>query len=268
MVREVITVSVGQCGNQIGRSFWYGCLREHAYVQKNNLDSVSRSESGKGVGGGRGGQAASEGGGGGGAKPYYDEAFSSFFTNVNSATLAETNTQCDIEHLRARAVLVDSEECVLDGIERSEIGELFSAGQIVGGTGGCGNNVAKGYYDSIDIVSGAMESIRKQAEKCSSLQAFVTLHSLQGGTGSGVGTKVMECIRDEYDGVFNFSVPVVNSEGEGDVVTGPYNSVSCRLFYRVFLCLALPFLLLFLFFFLFSWFLPSSSFPRPFPPFT
>ena len=30
MVREVITVQVGQCGNQIGSRFWDLALREHA----------------------------------------------------------------------------------------------------------------------------------------------------------------------------------------------------------------------------------------------
>ena len=30
MVREMITVQVGQCGNQIGRLFWEQALAEHA----------------------------------------------------------------------------------------------------------------------------------------------------------------------------------------------------------------------------------------------
>lgn len=33
MVRELITVQVGQCGNQIGRQFWQLALEEHAKVR-------------------------------------------------------------------------------------------------------------------------------------------------------------------------------------------------------------------------------------------
>lgn len=33
MPRELITVQVGQCGNQIGRQFWQLALEEHAKVR-------------------------------------------------------------------------------------------------------------------------------------------------------------------------------------------------------------------------------------------
>lgn len=33
MPREIITLQIGQCGNQIGRQFWQSALEEHANVQ-------------------------------------------------------------------------------------------------------------------------------------------------------------------------------------------------------------------------------------------
>jgi hypothetical protein len=33
MVRELVTIQVGQCGNQIGRQFWQLALEEHAKVR-------------------------------------------------------------------------------------------------------------------------------------------------------------------------------------------------------------------------------------------
>lgn len=33
MGREIITIQIGQCGNQIGRQFWSMALKEHAQVQ-------------------------------------------------------------------------------------------------------------------------------------------------------------------------------------------------------------------------------------------
>jgi len=43
MPRELITIQVGQCGNQIGMGFWNLALKEHAKNNKNNLfdDSMS-----------------------------------------------------------------------------------------------------------------------------------------------------------------------------------------------------------------------------------
>ena len=43
MPRELITIQVGQCGNQIGMRFWDLALKEHAKNTKNNLfdDSLS-----------------------------------------------------------------------------------------------------------------------------------------------------------------------------------------------------------------------------------
>ena len=43
MPRELLTVQVGQCGNQIGMRFWELALKEHAKHAKNDLydDSLS-----------------------------------------------------------------------------------------------------------------------------------------------------------------------------------------------------------------------------------
>ena len=38
MPREIITVQVGQCGNQIGRAFWSQALQEHAGAASYALD--------------------------------------------------------------------------------------------------------------------------------------------------------------------------------------------------------------------------------------
>ena len=37
MPREIVTIQVGQCGNQIGRSFWSAALHEHAENAKVSL---------------------------------------------------------------------------------------------------------------------------------------------------------------------------------------------------------------------------------------
>jgi tubulin epsilon len=43
-----------------------------------------------------------------------------------------------------------------------------------------------------------------------------------GGTGSGLGTRILSLLEDDYPEVFRFSTVVFP---EDDVVTGPYNSI-------------------------------------------
>ena len=47
-----------------------------------------------------------------------------------------------------------------------------------------------------------MTLVSREAEKCDRLGGFVALLSLAGGTGSGVGAYVTQCLRDEYPHAF------------------------------------------------------------------
>jgi tubulin epsilon len=57
MPRELITIQVGQCGNQIGHRFWDLALKEHAEHAKRTKNSL------------------------------FDDSLSSFFRNVDSRYL-------------------------------------------------------------------------------------------------------------------------------------------------------------------------------------
>lgn len=64
--------------------------------------------------------------------------------------------------------------------------------------GGAGNNWAMGYQMcSGDIQERSIESIRKELEDVDIPSALVILHSVGGGTGSGLGTRMTEVISDE-----------------------------------------------------------------------
>jgi tubulin epsilon len=68
------------------------------------------------------------------------------------------------------------------------------------------------------------EQIRRAAEHCDCLQSFIVLHSMGGGTGSGLGTYVLGLLRDEYPEVYRFVTAVFPSVDD-DVVTSPYNAM-------------------------------------------
>jgi len=127
--------------------------------------------------------------------------------------------------MQARAVLVDMECGVVNNLMSGPIGELFDSRQTITDVSGAGNNWAHGnavygpqYREAIT------ESVRRTVEFCDSLQSFFLLHSLGGGTGSGLGSYVMQLLSDEFQDVYRFSAPIIPS-AQDDVVTSPYNSI-------------------------------------------
>lgn len=69
-----------------------------------------------------------------------------------------------------------------------------------------------------------LEAVRRITETCDSLQAFFLMHSLGGGTGSGLGTYILGQLEDAYPDIYRFVTCVFPSD-QDDVVTSPYNSV-------------------------------------------
>nr|XP_043891255.1 tubulin epsilon chain isoform X2 [Solea senegalensis] len=193
MTQSVI-VQVGQCGNQIGCRFWDLALREHAHVNKRGV---------------------------------YDEALSSFFRNVDSRI--SDGGACGvgerIQHLKARAVLVDMEEGVVNEILQGPLREVFDSTQLLTDVSGSGNNWAVGHmtYGSA-YREQIVDKLRKAAEHCDCLQCFFLIHSMGGGTGSGLGTKVLKLLEEEFPDVCRIVTSVYPS-AEDDVITSPYNSV-------------------------------------------
>ncbi|XP_028702883.2 tubulin epsilon chain isoform X3 [Macaca mulatta] len=179
---QSVVVQVGQCGNQIGCCFWDLALREHAAVNQ------------KGI---------------------YDEAISSFFRNVDTRVVGDGGSisKGKICSLKARAVLIDMEEGVVNEILQGPLRDVFDTKQLITDISGSGNNWAVGhrvfgslYQDQI------LEKLRKSAEHCDCLQCFFIIHSMGGGTGSGLGTFLLKMLEDEFPEVYRFVTSIYPSE--------------------------------------------------------
>ena len=93
------------------------------------------------------------------------------------------------------------------------------------GQSGAGNNWAKGHYtEGAEIVDSVLDVLRKEAEGCDCVQGFQLLHSLGGGTGSGLGTLIITKIREEYPDRMMSTYSVVPSPKVSDTVVEPYNA--------------------------------------------
>lgn len=126
--------------------------------------------------------------------------------------------------LKARCVAVDMEQGVLQSMLRGPLQKLFDSTFFVSDVSGAGNNWAVGHMEYGDkYIESITDTVRRQVEQCDCIQAFFVMHSLSGGTGSGLGTRVLGMLEEEFPHVFRIS-PVVLPSVVDDVVTAPYNS--------------------------------------------
>ena len=110
MPREIITLQVGQCGNQIGMEFWKQLCAEHGINPEGVLEEYAMNG---------------------------DDRKDVFFY------------QADDEHYIPRALLVDLEPRVIDSIQKSAYANLYNPENvyIAKHGGGAGNNWANGYEE-------------------------------------------------------------------------------------------------------------------------
>lgn len=66
--------------------------------------------------------------------------------------------------------------------------------------------------------------MRHALDHCDSIQCFSLIHSMGGGTGSGLGTYCLSALADEFPRVNRF-VSAVFPSANDDVVTSPYNAL-------------------------------------------
>ncbi|KAH0830286.1 Tubulin/FtsZ [Lanmaoa asiatica] len=91
--------------------------------------------------------------------------------------------------------------------------------------GGAGNNWAHGYASGEKLYEEVMEMIDREAEGSDSLEGFMLMHSIAGGTGSGFGSFVLERLNDKFPKKLIQTYSVFPNAQEGDVVVQPYNSL-------------------------------------------
>ena len=90
---------------------------------------------------------------------------------------------------------------------------------------GSGNNWAYGYnYHGKRVSSRIIELLRKQLEKCDIVDGIMVYQSLAGGTGSGVGSRLLQQIRESFPKTTIMS-SVVLPRISGEVILQFYNSV-------------------------------------------
>ncbi|THG98924.1 hypothetical protein EW026_g3343 [Hermanssonia centrifuga] len=135
--------------------------------------------------------------------------------------------QADDEHYIPRAILVDLEPRVINNILTSPYANLYNPENIFVSQdgGGAGNNWAQGYAAGERLYEEVMEMVDREAEGSDSLEGFMLMHSIAGGTGSGFGSFMLERLNDKFPKKLIQTYSVFPNAQEGDVVVQPYNAM-------------------------------------------
>ncbi|KAH0950172.1 hypothetical protein HN011_003210 [Eciton burchellii] len=205
---QFVTVQVGQCGNQIGSAFWPLALHEYGIQTTSggvNLLKVQRNH----------------------IKHFNDlsYAFPSLFYVPDGGDNFQNVTDLNKAKVKARAVLIDMEDSVVSRYKQGPLRQLFDQTCIVTNYPGSGNNWAIGYHEhGREYHDRLEETIRHVVEKCDRLHGFLSVYSLGGGTGSGLGTATLKLLKDNYPHVERI-VSCVYPANAQDTITAPYNTL-------------------------------------------
>ncbi|KAG0504330.1 hypothetical protein M758_1G323400 [Ceratodon purpureus] len=189
-MRECISLHIGQAGIQVGNACWELYCLEHGIQADGNMPCNR------------------------GCTPGSDEAFMTFFSETHAKKYVP------------RCVFLDLEPTVVDEVRTGTYRQLFHPDQLISGKEDAANNFARGHYTvGKEIVDLCLDKIRKLADNCTGLQGFLVFHAVGGGTGSGLGSLLLERLSVDYGKKSKLSMCIYPSPQVSGAVVEPYNSV-------------------------------------------
>lgn len=162
---STVTLQLGQCGNQLGEEVFSRLFQEAEAAPSSLSESIH--------------------------KVFFRQARARGCDAAKALPLA-------------RAVLVDTEPRVVQRcLQGNEVGAprrwRYAAQQAVHHAGGAANNWACGYnVHGPALQEKVLERVQREVETCDHLGGFLALHSVAGGTGSGLGSFVLSAVRDAF----------------------------------------------------------------------
>jgi len=188
MVREVLHIQIGQCGNQIGTKFWENIAQEHGLSTDGTYVGTDPVQLEK-------------------IDVYYQETRNDAFV--------------------PRAILVDMEKSVLNHVQQKTYGKMFRPSNFCSRTEGAANCFMNGCYSDVARTLGqeVVEVMRHEIERTNCLQGFTYSHSAAGGTGSGLTMQILEKANNLLTKTHatSYLFTVLPSQKISNTVVEPYN---------------------------------------------
>ncbi|GAB5365826.1 hypothetical protein AAMO2058_001091400 [Amorphochlora amoebiformis] len=188
-MREILSIHLGQAGIQVGNACWELYCLEHGIQPDGKMPKDN-------------------------SKGKEDDAFNTFFSETSSG-----------QHV-PRALFLDLEPNAIDEIKTGTYRALFHPEQLISGKEDAANNYARGHYTiGKEIVDLALDRVRRLADACTGLQGFLVFNSVGGGTGSGLGSLLLERLSVDYGKKSKLGFNVYPSPQVSTAVVEPYNCV-------------------------------------------
>eukprot|EP01084_Bolivina_argentea_P244099 409018_1 len=182
---EIVTVSVGQCGIQLGQAVWEQYCAEHN-IDKNGTKSNKQE----------------------------DQSFKCFFEETSNGKYFPRSLMVDsepnvIDDVKASAyAAIFNPSFLLTGYE--DAANNFARGHYT---------IGKEMIDKIN------DRLRKLVENCNNLNGFFINHAVGGGTGSGLGCLILEKIAVDYRKRAKIGIEIFPSPIASTSVLEAYNSL-------------------------------------------
>lgn len=110
---------------------------------------------------------------------------------------------------------------ILDAIKNGSYQKLFSTQNMICGKEDAASNYAAGFYGvGKKLTSTVMDQLARLAEDCNSLQGIALFRSIGGGTGSGMGSRIIESIKNTYPNKTIIDFNVYSSEVSVGILCG------------------------------------------------
>lgn len=217
--RETVTIQAGQCGNQVGLLYWQQLASEHGITADGSLTPYPKESSNEFIDYSQQGSRNTTL-----TEPELPQ-------NVRQLQYRNDNpelyfTVSDSYKYTPRSIMIDLEPSVISKALNAM--PMFNPrnAHLSENGGGAANNWSNGYRYGHEHEEDILNLIDREVDKCDNLAHFQLMHSVAGGTGSGVGSKILEILQDRYSKKIITTVSVFPSNDKtSDVVVQPYNSV-------------------------------------------
>jgi len=185
--REVLSISVGQGGVQLGNAIWNQYNVEHDV-----LDNGTRGENAN----------------------MDDDYFKTFYEETAAGQYVPRN------------LYVDLEPTVLDDVRRGPKSGLFHSEFLINAKEDAANNFARGHYTvGKEIMDQVNDRLRKMVDNSENVQGFIVTHAVGGGTGSGLGMLILERIAVDFRKKSKLGFEIYPSPNLSTCIVEPYNGL-------------------------------------------
>lgn len=222
---EIINIHIGSAGGNIGSSFWQLIAKEHHLVTSLHLKKTQKKRGS--IGDDDRHQVS---------RMLASSSYDVGEERERQTGLASQNLSVyffeTLQRWIPRTIFVDSDPSArYSGLfePRSPLKHFFRPENFIFGRTGSSGVRSRAISEGVGITQQALNALMREMELADSPQAIQLTHHLGGGSGSGLGCILLECLRDEFGAkiplIPTSLIPVTQDIGRCNNAVEVYNAV-------------------------------------------